>query len=260
MMRKKLKKSNISELIHYQSDAESPKQDFIAHLAELRMRIMKSVSSVFFTFIILLIFPGPSTLYSILANPMLNALPEGAHMVATGVTTPFMVPIKVTLMSSIVLMLPVILYQMWSFIAPGLYQHERKLALPLILSATLLFIIGMAFCHFFVFQTVFRFIATVSPRSIIPAPDIEAYLNFVMTMFFAFGITFEVPVVIFFLIKTRIANLEKLRMIRGYVIVSAFTISAIVTPPDVISQLMLAIPLCLLYELGLFFVWIFDKK
>ncbi len=259
-MRKVLKK-NIDDFINHDvSNEENIEHGFISHLVELRIRIIKAVLSIFFTFISLLIFPGPSALYNILANPMLNSLPEGAYMVATGVTTPFMVPIKVTLMVSFVLMLPVTLYQAWSFIAPGLYKHERKIAFPLILSATLLFVVGMIFCHFFVFQTVFRFIAAFSPRSIVPAPDIEAYISFVMTMFFAFGITFEVPIVVFFLVRTGITSLVKLKSMRGYFIVAAFTVSAIVTPPDVLSQFMLAVPLCLLYELGLFFVGILSKN
>src|SRR5690606_18999192 len=153
--------------------------------------------------------------------------------------------------AAFVVALPVVLYQAWAFVAPGLYRHEKRLAMPLIVSSTLLFMLGMAFCYFFVFRTVFHFIASFAPQSITPAPDIEAYLSFVMTMFLAFGITFEVPVAVVLLVKTGIVELEKLRAARGYVIVGAFVIAAVVTPPDVVSQFMLAVPLCLLYEFGL---------
>src|SRR5690606_27531343 len=151
------------------------------------------------------------------------------------------------------LALPIVLYQAWAFVAPGLYRHEQRLALPLIVSSSLLFLAGMAFCYFVVFRTVFQFIASFAPESITPAPDIAAYVDFVLTMFLAFGITFEVPVAVVLLVKTGIVSLEKLRAGRGYVIVGAFVIAAVVTPPDVISQFLLAVPLCLLYEVGLLF-------
>jgi len=182
---------------------------------------------------------------------MLATLPPGTTMIATGVITPFMVPVKVTMLAAFTLALPIVLYQAWAFVAPGLYLHEKRLALPLIFSSTLLFLAGMAFCYFFVFKTVFHFIAEFAPKSITPAPDIEAYLGFVMTMFLAFGITFEVPVAVVLLVKTGIVTLAKLREARGYVVVGAFVIAAIVTPPDVVSQFMLAVPLIILYEVGL---------
>lgn len=224
---------------------------FISHLIELRSRLLKAVVSVLAVFIVLFLYPGPSFIYDFLAQPMLASLPEGTRMIATGVITPFMVPVKVTLLASFVIALPVVLYQAWAFIAPGLYTHEKRLALPLIFSSTLLFILGMAFSYFVVFKTVFHFIASFAPNSITPAPDIEAYLNFVMTMFIAFGITFEVPVAVILLVKTGLTTVKKLREVRGYVIVGAFVIAAIVTPPDVISQFLLAGPLCLLYEVGI---------
>lgn len=236
---------------HDALDQEQPQETFISHLVELRTRLMKAVISVIAVFIVLFLYPGASVIYDILAQPMLASLPEGTRMIATGVITPFMVPVKVTLMAAFVIALPVVLYQAWAFVAPGLYRHEKRLAMPLIVSSTLLFILGMAFCYFFVFRTVFHFIATFAPQSITPAPDIEAYLSFVMTMFLAFGITFEVPIVVVLLVKTGIVELQKLRSARGYVIVGAFVIAAIVTPPDVVSQFMLAVPLCLLYEVGL---------
>jgi len=230
---------------------QDSQESFVSHLVELRSRLVKAVAAVLGVFIILFLYPGPSVIYDILAQPMLASLPEGTRMIATGVITPFMVPVKVTLLAAFIFSLPIVLYQAWAFVAPGLYKHEQRLALPLIASSTLLFLLGMAFCYFVVFRTVFHFIANFAPQSITPAPDIEAYLGFVMTMFIAFGITFEVPIAVVLLVKSGIASVEKLREARGYVIVGAFVIAAVVTPPDVVSQFMLAVPLCLLYELGL---------
>jgi len=230
--------------------SDASQDTFISHLVELRTRLLRAVVAVMAVFVILFLYPGPSAIYDLLAQPMLASLPEGTRMIATGVITPFMVPIKVTLMASFVVSLPVVLYQAWAFVAPGLYRHEQKLALPLIASSTLLFLLGMAFCYFVVFQTVFSFIANFAPESITPAPDIEAYLSFVMTMFLAFGITFEVPIAVILLVKSGVVTVEKLRAARGYVVVGAFIIAAVVTPPDVVSQFMLAVPLCLLFEVG----------
>lgn len=230
---------------------QDSQESFVSHLVELRSRLVKAVAAVLGVFVILFLYPGPSVIYDILAQPMLASLPEGTRMIATGVITPFMVPVKVTLLAAFIFSLPIVLYQAWAFVAPGLYKHEQRLALPLIASSTLLFLLGMAFCYFVVFRTVFHFIANFAPQSITPAPDIEAYLGFVMTMFIAFGITFEVPIAVVLLVKSGIASVEKLREARGYVIVGAFVIAAVVTPPDVVSQFMLAVPLCLLYELGL---------
>ncbi|TFL15748.1 twin-arginine translocase subunit TatC [Pusillimonas caeni] len=224
---------------------------FISHLVELRSRLLKAVGAILVVFIALFLYPGASAIYDVLAQPMLAALPQGTRMIATGVITPFMVPIKVTLLAAFVIALPVVLYQAWAFVAPGLYKHEQRLALPLILSSTVLFLMGMAFCYFVVFRTVFHFIAGFAPQSITPAPDIEAYVSFVITMFVAFGITFEVPVAVILLVKGGVVSVDKLRAARGYVIVGAFIIAAVVTPPDVLSQFMLAVPLCLLFELGL---------
>lgn len=232
---------------------------FISHLVELRSRLLKAVVSVLAVFVVLFLYPGPSVIYDFLAQPMLASLPQGTRMIATGVITPFMVPVKVTLLTSFIIALPIVLYQAWAFIAPGLYSHEKKLAIPLIFSSTLLFILGMSFCYFVVFKTVFHFIASFAPDSITPAPDIEAYLNFVMTMFIAFGITFEVPIAVVLLVKTGLTTVKKLREVRGYVIVGAFVIAAVVTPPDVISQFLLAGPLCLLYEIGIIFANLVKK-
>jgi sec-independent protein translocase protein TatC len=234
------------------SDAEqAPQEGFISHLVELRDRLIRAIAAILVVFVVLFLYPGPSVIYDFLAQPMLASLPAGTRMIATGVITPFMVPVKVTLLASFLLALPFVLYQAWAFVAPGLYKHEQKLALPLILSSSLLFLLGMAFCYFIVFKTVFAFITSFAPQSITPAPDIEAYLNFVMTMFLAFGITFEVPIVVVLLVRMGVMTVAKLREIRGYVVVFAFVVAAIVTPPDVISQFMLAVPLWILYEVGL---------
>nr|WP_237453266.1 twin-arginine translocase subunit TatC [Paracandidimonas lactea] len=229
-------------------------------MVELRTRLLRAVMAVLAVFVVLFIYPGPSTIYDVLAAPMLASLPEGTRMIATGVITPFMVPVKVTMLAAFVVALPVVLYQAWAFVAPGLYQHEQRLALPLIASSTILFLAGMAFCYFVVFRTVFHFIATFAPQSITPAPDIEAYLGFVMTMFLAFGITFEVPVAVILMVKTGIVTVAKLRSARGYVIVGAFIIAAVVTPPDVLSQFMLAAPLCLLFEVGVLVASMLERK
>lgn len=230
---------------------ENLKEDtFISHLVELRSRLLRAVAAVLVIFVILFIYPGAPEIYDLLARPMLASLPQGTRMIATGVITPFMTPVKVTMLAAFVLALPVVLYQAWAFVAPGLYKHEQRLAMPLIISSTLLFLLGMAFCYFVVFRTVFHFIATFAPASITPAPDIEAYLSFVMTMFLAFGATFEVPIAVILLVKSGAVTVKKLRSIRGYVIVGAFILAAVVTPPDVLSQFMLALPLCLLFELG----------
>jgi sec-independent protein translocase protein TatC len=228
--------------------AEIP-ESFISHLIELRDRLLRSTAAVLLIFACLM--PWAGTVYDFLAQPMMAHLPAGTKMIATGVVTPFMVPIKVTLMAAVVLALPIILYQAWAFVAPGLYAHEKKFALPLVVGSTALFLLGMAFCYYFVFGTVFKFIAEFSPASITPAPDIEQYLNFVMTMFLAFGITFEVPVVVVLLVKFGLVTVDKLKEARPYAIVAAFVIAAVVTPPDITSQIMLAVPMCLLFEFGL---------
>lgn len=224
-------------------------ETFISHLVELRDRLLRSIVVILGFFVVLM--PWAGDIYDLLALPMMNTLPEGTSMIATGVVTPFFVPVKVTLMVAFVLSLPVVLYQAWSFIAPGLYSHERRIGLPLVLGSTLLFLAGMAFCYFFVFGMVFKFIAEFAPKSIVPAPDIEQYLSFVMTLFIAFGLTFEVPVAVILLVKAGAVSIEKLKEARPYVIVGAFIIAAIITPPDVISQFMLAVPMIVLYEVGI---------
>ena len=226
-------------------------QSFISHLLELRDRLLRMVLAVVVIFIILFLYPGANKLYTLLAKPMLAALPVGGHMIATEVTTPFFVPMKVAGMAAFLIALPYILYQLWAFIAPGLYAHEKRFALPMLASSTLLFFTGMAFAYFIVFPVVFGFMTKVAPEGVAVMTDIGKYLDFVLTMFMAFGITFEVPVAVVLLVKIGFVSVEKLKESRPYVIVGAFIIAAIFTPPDVISQFMLAMPLWLLYEAGI---------
>ncbi|HBZ07190.1 MULTISPECIES: twin-arginine translocase subunit TatC [Massilia] len=231
---------------------EAPVEEtFISHLVELRDRLVKAIIGVAVVCIALMIWPGPKEVYDFLASPMLQSLPQDAKMIATGVVSPFLVPMKVTLMVALIIALPWVFYQIWAFVAPGLYAHEKRLVLPLVISSSLLFIGGVAFCYFLVFGRVFHFIAEFAPSSIAVMPDIENYLDFVMSMCLAFGATFEVPVVVVILVRMGIVSIEKLKAVRPYIIVGAFVIAAIVTPPDVVSQLALAIPMCLLFELGL---------
>jgi sec-independent protein translocase protein TatC len=231
----------------------SDQESFISHLVELRNRLVRAVGAILVFFIALFIWPGSGPIYDVLALPLMNALPEGAKMIATGVITPFMVPVKVTALLAFMIALPYVLYQAWAFVAPGLYENERKFALPLVVASTVLFFLGVAFCYFFVFGKVFAFIHDFAPKSITPAPDIEAYFSFVITMFLAFGVTFEIPIVVWLLVRMGLVSIEKLRQARPYVVVGAFVVAAVVTPPDVLSQFMLAVPMCLLYEAGLFF-------
>lgn len=232
-------------------------ETFISHLVELRNRVMKASVAIIVVFLCLM--PWAGTIYDLLAAPMMNALPAGSKMIATGVITPFLIPVKVTLLVAFMIALPVVLYQAWAFIAPGLYTHEKKLVAPLVISSSLLFLAGVAFCYFFVFGTVFRFVNDFAPKSISVAPDIESYFGFVMTMFIAFGLTFEVPIVVIVLVRMGFVSVEKLKEIRPYVVVGAFIVAAIVTPPDVVSQLLLAVPLCLLYEVGLLLAPMFAR-
>ncbi len=234
-------------------------QPFVQHLMELRDRLVKSMIAMAVVTAVLALYPGPAALYDILAAPLVAHLPKGATLIATSVISPFMVPLKIMLMAAFLVALPVILYQAWAFVAPGLYTHEKKLVLPLVISSSILFFIGVAFCYFFVFGQVFAFIQGFAPKSITAAPDIEAYLSFVMTMFLAFGLAFEVPIVVIVLARMGIVSVQKLKEFRGYFVVLAFIIAAIVTPPDVVSQLALAIPMVLLYELGLWSAQIFIK-
>ncbi len=234
-------------------------QPFVTHLIELRDRLIRAAVALGVCFAALAVWPGPSGLYDLLAAPLVAHLPAGTTLIATNVISPFIVPLKITLMAAFLLALPVILYQIWAFVAPGLYAHEKKLVWPLVVSSTLLFLIGVAFCYFFVFGQVFSFIQSFAPKSITAAPDIEAYLSFVLTMFIAFGAAFEVPVVVVILARMGVVDVDKLRAFRSYFVVLAFVISAVITPPDVVSQLSLAIPMCLLYQVGIWAAQVFIR-
>src|SRR5262245_43757158 len=232
-----------------QPPADGLQETFISHLVELRTRLLRSIVAI--VVVLFALFPWAKDIYAVLAAPLLRELPKGATMIATDVTGTFFVPLKVTLMAAFLLALPYVLWQAWAFVAPGLYQHERRLALPVIVSSFVFFLIGMAFAYFLVFPIAFGFFAAYAPEGVTMMTDIDKYLSFVLTMFIAFGITFEVPVIVIVLVRMRMVSLEKLKSIRSYVIVGAFVIGAIFTPPDVVSQLLLAVPLWLLYELGI---------
>ena len=221
----------------------------MSHLIELRMRLMRSIIAV--VIVLLVLFPFAKDIYALLAQPLLRVLPAGSTMIATDVTGTFLVPLKVTLMSAFLIALPFVLWQAWAFVAPGLYQHEKRLVVPVLVSSCLFFLFGMSFAYFFVFPIAFGFFAGYAPAGVQMMTDIDKYLSFVMTMFIAFGITFETPVIVVVLVRMRVVSLEKLRSFRPYVIVGAFVVGAVFTPPDVISQSLLAVPLWLLYELGL---------
>jgi len=233
---------------------------FVSHLVELRDRLIRAVIAVGIAFAALAFWPGPAGLYDLLAAPMLSHLPKGATLIATNVISPILVPLKITLMGGFLLALPIVLYQVWAFVAPGLYSHEKKMVLPLVISSTLLFLIGVAFCYFLVIPGMSKFIQAFAPASITAAPDIEQYFGFVLTLFMVFGIAFEVPVAVVVLARVGVVTLAQLRQWRGYFIVGAFVISAIVTPPDVVSQLALAIPMCILYEIGILAAQLFIKQ
>jgi sec-independent protein translocase protein TatC len=240
-------------------ELEGTEQPFVSHLIELRDRLIRASIAVGVCFGVLALWPGPSGLYDLLAAPLVANLPKGTTLIATSVISPFLVPLKITLMAAFLLALPVVLYQVWAFDAPGLYMHEKQLVLPLVVSSTLLFFVGIAFSYFFVFKKVFAFIQNFAPKSITAAPDIEAYLSFVLTMFIAFGAAFEVPIVVVVLARIGLVTIEQLRAFRSYFIVLAFIVAAIITPPDIVSQLALAIPMCLLYEIGIWAAQVFIK-
>ncbi|MGY8527217.1 twin-arginine translocase subunit TatC [Paracidovorax citrulli] len=229
---------------------ESQQETFISHLVELRQRVVRAVAGVILVFVAL-VYWAPD-IFNLFSRPLIESLPSGGRMIVTDVTGSFFVPMKVTMLVAFLIALPWVLYQIWQFVAPGLYQHEKRLIMPLVTSSYVLFLAGVAFAYFLVFPTVFHFMAHYNaPLGAEMSTDIDKYLSFAMTTFLAFGITFEVPVVVIVLVRFGVVELEKLREIRPYVIVGAFIIAAIVTPPDVLSQLLLAVPLILLYELGL---------
>jgi sec-independent protein translocase protein TatC len=232
-------------------ELEGSEAPFVSHLVELRDRLIRAVIAIGIAFGVLAIWPGPSGLYDLLAAPLVAHLPKGATLIATNVISPILVPLKITLMAAFMVALPMVLYQVWAFVAPGLYSHEKKLVLPLVISSTLLFVIGVAFCYFLVIPGMSQFIQAFAPASITAAPDIEQYFGFVLTLFFVFGIAFEVPIAVIVLVRIGVVTIEQLKQFRGYFIVAAFIVAAVVTPPDVISQLALAIPMVILYEIGI---------
>jgi sec-independent protein translocase protein TatC len=242
-----------------QEELAGTEQPFVQHLMELRDRLVRAAIAVGVALVLLSLYPGPAGLYDILAQPLVASLPAGGKLIATSVISPFLVPLKIMLMTAFLLALPVVLWQLWAFVAPGLYSHEKKLVLPLVVSSTLLFFVGVAFCYFFVFGQVFKFIQSFAPTSIAATPDIESYLDFVLSMFLAFGLAFEVPIVVIVLARMNIVSIAKLKDFRSYFIVLAFVVAAIVTPPDVVSQLALAIPMCVLYEVGIWAAQLFLK-
>ena len=226
-------------------------QPFVQHLLELRDRLLASLYGVAAVFAALAFYPGPSRLYDLLAQPLVKALPAGSHMIAVGVVSPFLVPIKVSVLAAFGLALPWVLYQVWAFVAPGLYKHEKRLVLPLVVASTVLFYCGAAFCYFVVFGQAFPAIQRMAPQSVAVSPDIEAYLDFVLTMFVAFGVAFEVPVVVVILARMGLVSVAQMRQWRAYFVVAAAAVAGLVTPPDPVSMLALLVPMCLLYEMGI---------
>ncbi len=233
---------------------------FVSHLIELRDRMIRALIAVGVAFGLLALWPGMGALYDLLAAPMVAHLPEGAKLIATNVISPVLVPLKITLLAAFLVVLPYVLYQVWAFVAPGLYSHEKKFVVPLVVSSTVLFFIGVAFCYFIVIPAMSKFIQAFAPTAITAAPDIEQYFGFVLTLFLVFGIAFEVPVAVVVLARIGLVTVDQLRKARGYFIVGAFVVAAVVTPPDVISQLALAIPMCILYELGILAAQTFIKQ
>ncbi|MFB4357623.1 Sec-independent protein translocase subunit TatC [Pantoea sp. BS_4] len=226
-------------------------QPLISHLIELRKRLLNCIIAVLVIFLALIYFAND--IYHAVASPLINQMPAGASMIATDVASPFFTPIKLTMIVSVFLAVPVILYQVWAFIAPALYRHERKLVMPLLFSSTLLFYVGVAFAYFIVFPLAFGFFAKTAPQGVTIATDITNYLDFVMTLFMAFGVAFEVPVAIVLLCWTGITSPEDLKKKRPYILVGAFVVGMLLTPPDVFSQTLLAIPMYCLFEVGVFF-------
>ena len=245
-------------------EVNQPEEDqelsFLQHLVELRSRLLKACLSVFVVLIVLL--PFSRYLYETLASPLMAQLPEGSSMIAIDVASPFLTPFKLTLLLSVMISIPVVLYQLWAFIAPALFKHEKRLARPLLLSSVFLFYAGCAFAYFVVFPLVFGFLTRIAPEGVAVMTDISKYLDFVMTLFLAFGITFEVPIATIILVATGITTTEKLTSWRPYIVVGAFALGMILTPPDVISQTLLALPMWLLFEVGIFFsrILIKDKE
>lgn len=233
----------------HEPDSHDQELTFLQHLVELRSRLLKACVAVLLVLLVLL--PFARRLYAMLAAPLTARLPEGSSMIAIDVASPFLTPFKLVLLLALILAIPVVLYQLWAFIAPALYRHEKRLARPLLYTSVLLFYTGCAFAYFVVFPLVFGFFTRVAPEGVTVMTDISKYLDFVITLFLAFGLTFEVPIATIIVIATGITTIEKLAKMRAYVVVGAFALGMLLTPPDVISQTLLAIPMWLLFELGL---------
>jgi len=240
------------------SDQAQHSLPLITHLLELRDRVLKVVVVVLAIFLSLVYFSND--IYHYIAIPLTSQLPEGSSMIATGVATPFFTPIKLTIVLSIFIAIPAILYQVWAFIAPGLYKHEQKLVAPLVISSALLFYLGMVFSYYVVFPLVFSFFTSTAPEGVTIATDISSYLDFVLKLFFAFGLAFEIPVATLLLCWTGATTPDSLRAKRPYIVVAAFIFGMLLTPPDVISQTLLAVPMLILFELGLLFARFYVKK
>jgi sec-independent protein translocase protein TatC len=241
--------------------AEEPEKlaegTLISHLLELRDRLMKAFLAVILCFIPCAIFANE--LFTFIAQPLIDQLPQGASLIATNVISPFMTPFKLAFYVGLIIAMPVVLYQAWAFIAPGLYRHEKRFALPLMVSSALLFYAGIAFAYFAVFPVMFGFFANTTPEGVRMMTDIASYLDFVMTMFLCFGIAFEIPIVVVLLTLTGIVSVEKLASVRGYVLIGIFVVAAFVTPPDAISQTIMAVPMYLLYEGGMIMARVMGK-
>ncbi|MHB0358621.1 Sec-independent protein translocase subunit TatC [Klebsiella pneumoniae] len=233
-------------------------QPLISHLIELRKRLLNSIIAILVIFLALVYFAND--IYQLVSAPLISKMPVGATMIATDVASPFFTPIKLTFMVSVILSVPIILYQVWAFVAPALYKHERRLVVPLLVSSTLLFYIGMAFAYFVVFPLAFGFLTHAAPEGVLVSTDIRSYLDFVMALFMAFGVSFEVPVAIVLLCWMGVTTPEDLRKKRPYVLVGAFVVGMLLTPPDVFSQTLLAIPMYCLFEVGVFFARFYTEK
>jgi sec-independent protein translocase protein TatC len=234
-------------------------QPFVSHLIELRDRLIRVVIALGFVFGALCLWPGINVMYDLLAAPLTQNLPPGTKLIATNVFSPFLVPLKMTLMTAFLIALPYVLYQLWAFVAPGLYSHEKRMVMPLVISSTLLFFVGVAFCYGIVIPALTSFMVKVAPSSVSAAPDIEQYFGTVLSLFLVFGIAFEVPVAVVVLARLGVVTIEQLKAWRGYFIVGAAVVSAVVTPPDVISQLSLLFPMIILYEIGIVAARVFIK-
>jgi len=226
----------------------SSQETFVSHLIELRERLIRALAAIFLVMLALMIWPGMDAVYDFVAAPL-----GVSKTIATGIITPFTIPLKVTALVAFMVALPYVLYQVWAFVAPGLYEHEKKLALPLVVASTGLFYLGVAFCYYFVLGRVFEFVASFAPKSITPMPEAEKYVSFIISMFMAFGIAFEIPIAVIILVRAGIVDVAKLVEARPYVILANAVAAAVVTPPDAVSMLALLIPMCVLYEVGIFF-------